>query len=102
MPYTLTNVPRSTVSAATVTVPDEVAAELVQMAQYLAAHPDESALATFDTKAELDTFEAQARSWAASQTPPLLVRRVRSKGLPVTQFKFVFKTPDAPEVPATS
>lgn len=102
MARTLTNVPRSTVTAAAVAVPDDVAAELVQMHAHLTEHPDESALATFDTKAELDEFEAQARAWAASQTPAMLVRRVRSKNLPPLQFKFVFKAPEAAEEPATS
>lgn len=94
MAHTLTNVPRSTSNVPAVAVPDEVAAELVALYQHLTKKPDESALAVFDTQKELDEFEAQARAWAAGQTPKLLVRRVRTKNPVPLQFKFVFKNAD--------
>lgn len=80
-----------------VEVPEDVAAELKELAEHLAANPDQVGTADFDTEAELGTWVAQARYWADQNG--LKFRQVRAKKgtRPPTHTKFRLTSKSAPD-----
>jgi len=62
----LSAVPASTVSTASVEIPDDLRAELVEQYRFLKENPHMRGTATFDEPAELALFEKQARAWATA------------------------------------
>lgn len=73
-----------------VDVPEDVAAELAELAQHLVANPSQVAHAKFDTADEVTEFIAQARYWATEND--LVFRKLAAKRLPENEIRFSLKT----------